>query len=90
MRDFQNYTSSQKKNGATQDNVSLIKELAKKYEGASEGELIAAIMQEAEKGKRNGTLTNSDIDNFQNVLMPMLNANQKAILKNVVNKIKNG
>ena len=31
MRDFQNYTSSQKKNGATQDNVSLIKELAKKY-----------------------------------------------------------
>ena len=47
-------------------------------------------MQEAEKGKRNGTLTNSDIDNFQNVLMPMLNANQKAILKNVVNKIKNG
>ncbi len=90
MRDFQKYTSSPKKNGSTQDNVSLIKELAKKYEGASEGELIAAIMQEAEKGKRNGTLTNADIDNFQNVLMPMLNDNQKAILKNVVKKIKNG
>lgn len=88
MRDFQSYTSKPNSDKSSKDYLSLIKDLAKKYEGASEGELITAIMLEAEKGRRNGTLTNADIDNFQNVLMPMLNSNQRALLKNVIDKIK--
>ena len=46
-------------------------------------------MLEAEKGRKNGTLSDADVDNFANMIAPMLNPSQKAKLKAVVNKIKN-
>ena len=87
MRDFNSYKPNNN-SSSNQDYMSVISSLAKKYEGASESDLISAIMQEAEKGRRNGTLTDSDIDNFARVLSPMLNANQQKKLQSVVKKIK--
>ena len=87
MRDFNSYKPNNNSNG-NQDYMSVISNLAKKYEGASESDLISAIMLEAEKGRRNGTLTDSDIDNFARVLSPMLNPNQQKKLQSVVKKIK--
>ena len=66
----------------------VLKSFAKKYEGASEDQIINEIMLEAQKGKRNGTLTNADIDRFKNMLYPMLNSNQRAKLEKVIKKIK--
>ncbi|MBO5851577.1 MAG: hypothetical protein J6R29_04525, partial [Clostridia bacterium] len=59
-----------------------------KYEGASEEDIISAIMLEAEKGRKRGTLTDSDIDNFYKMLYPMLNSSQQKKLNSVINKIK--
>ena len=55
---------------------------------ASENELLSEIMKEAEKGRRNGTLTDSDIDRFKSMLEPMLNSSQRAKLNKIVDKIK--
>jgi hypothetical protein len=85
MRDFKSYKPE---NNSSQNYMNIISSLAKKYEGASESDLISAIMLEAEKGRKNGTLTNNDIDNFVKVLSPMLNASQQKKLYEVVKKIK--
>ena len=87
MRDFNSYKPND--NSSNSNNyMGLLKNLAEKYEGASETELISAIVKEAEKGRRNGTLTDSDIDNFVKTLYPLLNANQKRRLDSVISKIK--
>ncbi len=86
MRDFNNYQKSGDKNQA--DAMNAIKNFAGKYEGASESELLSEIMKEAEKGRKNGTLSDSDIDRFKSVLEPMLNSSQRAKLNKIVDKIK--
>ena len=87
MRDFSNF-KPENNNGSANSYGDLIKNLASKYVGASENELISAIIVEAEKGRRNGTLSDSDIDNFALSLSPMLNASQKKKLSLVIEKIK--
>ncbi len=87
MRDFNSFNSNNNQNSQNA-NMDLLKGLAKKYEGASEDEIISAIMQEAEKGRKRGTLSDSDIDNFAKMLYPMLNSSQRKKLTEVVDKIK--
>ncbi|MBR5438631.1 MAG: hypothetical protein IKV61_00220 [Clostridia bacterium] len=85
MRNFNNFEGNKQNNG---DAFNVLKGFAKQYEGASEQDIISAILKEAEKGKRNGTLKDSDIDNFANMLYPMLNAAQRKQLEKVVKTIK--
>ena len=90
MRDFNSYEKKETVNqGLNGDAMNNLRKLAGKYEGASENDLISAIMIEAEKGRRNGTLSDADVDNFANMIAPMLNPSQRAKLKAVVSKIKN-
>jgi hypothetical protein len=89
MRDFNSYKPNDTSSNSN-NYMGLLKNLAEKYEGASETELISAIVKEAEKGRKNGTLTDSDIDNFVKTLYPLLNANQKRRLDSVISKIKKG
>ena len=86
MRDFNNYNSN---TNMDKNSSEMLKNFAKKYEGASEDKLISEIMKEAEKGRKNGTLTNAEIDRFKNMLSPMLNSEQRKKLENVVEKLKN-
>lgn len=86
MRDFNNFSqNSQKPDGNAME---TLRSFAKKYEGASEEDIISQIMVEAQKGRANGTLTNADIDRFKNMLYPMLNQKQREKLDKVVKKLK--
>ena len=87
---FANFQFYYKPNGNSQDAgaYDMLKKFANKYEGASKNDLISAIKKEAEKGRKNGTLSNKDIDNFANMLLPMLNNSQKAELKKIVEELK--
>lgn len=87
MRDFNNFKPNNNDNSQNA-NLDLLKNLARKYEGASEEDIISAIMLEAEKGRKRGTLSDSDIDNFAKMLYPMLNPSQQKKLNSVVSKIK--
>ncbi len=84
MRKFNDYTP----NNNSDNYMNILKSFADKYEGASQSEIISAILKEAEKGRRNGTLTDSDIDNFVTLLRPMLNQSQQKELDKVVAQIK--
>ncbi len=87
MRKFNDF--SPKDDNKEQNYMNVIRGFAQKYEGASQSELISAMLAEAEKRKRNGTLSDQDIDNFAKMLRPMLNPSQQKELDNVISKIKN-
>ncbi|MBQ7642607.1 MAG: hypothetical protein IJS67_01775 [Clostridia bacterium] len=90
MKDFNDY-EPKKDAGSTaisEDAFNLFSRLAAKYEGKSGGELMKAIIEEAENGRKRGTLTDEDIDKFAQTISPMLSDGQKKILNTVVAKIK--
>ena len=49
---------------------------------------MAQIILEAEKGRRNGTLTDQDIDDFASKVSPILNDKQRKMLSQVVARLK--
>ena len=67
MEDFNDYANNSEE---FQDKnlFNLVNSIAAKYDGKSQNELLAAIYKEAQKGKRAGTLTNTEIDNFAKML----------------------
>ena len=65
-----------------------VMEIAQKYEGKSANELLKAIYEEAEKGKKNGTLTNDEIDAFSLMLSPFLDQQKRKILEKIVTELK--
>ncbi len=75
-----------KMNGVAFD---MLKAMADKYEGASEKDLISAILAEAVKARAAGTLSDEEIDSFAAQISPMLTQAQRSRLNAVIAKIKN-
>ena len=98
MKDFKSYSDehpqNNSQNGTTQDagqlnnTVELAKILSKAMNGKSERQILGTIIAEAERGKREGTLTNADLDNFYNALSPLLDGFKKKKLKEVITRLK--
>lgn len=96
MKDFKSYTPENDNNtNDTQkpqdvnDTVNLAKAISKAMNGKSQGQLLSTIIAEAERGKRNGTLTNADLDNFYNALAPLVDGFKRKKLKEVITQLKN-
>ena len=97
MNDFKSYKpdDNQNKNSpADNENkinstVELAKAVTRAMSGKSEGQLLHTIISEAERGKREGTLTNADLDNFYNALSPMVDGIKRKKLKEVITRLKN-
>ncbi len=85
MEDFNSYS----KNHQTPDNLAdMVKKLSSEFDGKSQNDLFRAIYSEAEKNKKNGTLTNEELDNFARMISPMLDQKQKSYLNKIVEKLK--
>lgn len=80
MKDFKDFTDSRLSDAALR--------VEKEYAGKSESDIFGEILSRAEKGKREGTLTNADIDRFYSALSPSLTAAQRKKLKKVVEDLK--
>ena len=59
--------------------VNMAAMLAKAFNGKSEGQVLQTIIAQAEQGKRDGTLTNADLDNFYNTLAPLLDGFKRGL-----------
>ncbi len=94
MQDFNSYVNSQNNkqkdgaNGIDKNLYNLVQSLAGRFDGKSQGELIKAIYEEAKKGKQKGTLSNADIDNFVNMLSPMLDDKKRKMLLKIAEELK--
>lgn len=74
--------------GNVEQTVNMASMLAKAFEGKSEGQIWQTILAQAEQGKRDGTLTNADLDNFYNAIAPMLDGFKKQKLRSIIAKLK--
>lgn len=93
MEDFNEYakTADSRKKTDAQGAGNLfdtVRKLAQRFDGKSTNDLIRAIYAEAEKGKRAGTLTNADIDNFAAFLSPALDEKKRRYLKKIAEDLK--
>lgn len=90
MQDFNDYikNSSGKKDIGSGNLFDLVNSLAGKFDGKSQNELMKAVYEEAKRGKQNGTLTNADIDNFSNMLAPLLDDKKRKMLYKIVEELK--
>ena len=85
------YTGGGVDNGNSDGNgtvAELTKKLAETFNGQPTGAMLKSILREAEEKNRAGLLTNAEIDAFYEQFSPMLNAQQRATLKNVVERLK--
>lgn len=91
MKDFNSFKSNKQKTSSESFGSSpyeIFANLSKKYEGKSSDELMQAIIKQAEVGRKNGTLSDSDIDNFASTVAPLLSDKQRKTLNSVVAKLK--
>lgn len=83
-----NTYNAQSAGGDVNSAVNMAEMMAKAFAGKSEGQILQTILAQAEQGKRDGTLTNADIDNFYNAVAPMLDGFKRQKLKNIVARLK--
>ena len=90
MNDFKSYNPPEDKNNKAELNttVDFANAVAKAMNGKSQGQLWQQILSEAERGKREGRLTNADLDNFYNMVSPMVDGFKRKKLKEVIAKLK--
>lgn len=94
MKKFTDYASQE--NNAYNKGESLnsnesafefLKRVASKYEGASESDLISAILREAKVAKEQGRLSTEEIERFVSTISPMLSASQRKKLQGIITQI---
>ena len=92
MKDFKSYKPEENNNDEKPQNVeqtvNLAAAMAKAFNGKSEGQIWQTILEQAEQGKRNGTLTNADLDNFYAALSPLVDGFKRQKLKSIISKLK--
>ena len=91
MKDFKSYNpndNDKKSDETLNSSMDFAKTVASAMNGKSEAQIWRTILAEAERGKRAGTLTNEDIDNFAASVMPLLDGYKRKKLKEVIAKLK--
>ncbi len=88
MRSYKNYTKKAEERTQTGTAEALAMKLAAAYNGKSNASMFKSILEEAEKSKRAGTLSNEEIESFYQSFAPMLNSSQRRQLKEVVDRLK--
>ena len=85
MASFNDYVKNEK---VDKSSLEILKNFTARYEGMSEEEMIKQILQEAEKNRKSGKLTDEELDNFANMLMPLLSSSQQKKLTKIISRLK--
>ena len=65
-----------------------LKDMAKKYEGTGENEILRDLSGAVERGKRDGSLDDKKIDSIAAQIAPMLNSQQRGKLEQLMKTLK--
>ncbi len=77
---------TEEKDAATAEE--LTKKIAAAYNGKSNLTMLKNILEEAERSKRAGTLSNEEIESFYQSFSPMLNGFQRKQLRGIIDRLK--
>jgi hypothetical protein len=75
-------------NNSAENTINLAANIAKAFSGKSEGQIYSTIIAQAEQGKRDGTLTNADLDNFYNAVAPLVDGFKRKKLAQIIARLK--
>lgn len=89
MNDFKNYKPPENSDKSPEQTAKMANYIARAMNGKSESQLWRAIISEAERGKREGRLTNADLDNFYNSISGMVDGAKRKKLKEIIDRLKN-
>ena len=86
MKNLRNHihTSQEQEQSA----MELTKKIAAAYDGKSSMGIWMQILSEAEKSKREGKLSNEEIEEFYSQFSPMLDDGQRKQLRAVIERLK--
>ena len=88
MKSFKDYKQAQVTREESATAEELARKLASAYHGKSNADMMQGILEEAEKSKRAGTLSNEDLDAFYNTFSPMLDCAGRKKLQAVIQRLK--
>ena len=92
MQDFNDFIKNgnggEENFSGNQNVIDMVTKMAKQFDGKSQQDLIKSVFEEAKKRKKAGTLSNSEIDGFYNMLYPMLDDKQRKMLSKIVSDLK--
>lgn len=71
-----------------QQAANLAAQIAKAFYGKSQKDVWQTILAQAEQGKKDGTLTNEDLDNFYKTVYPLVDGVKRQKLKSIIAKLK--
>ena len=90
--DSTNENKESKENREQQPNpqyaANLAAQIAKAFYGKRQKDVWQTILAQAEQGKRDGTLTNEDLDNFYRTVYPLVDGVKRQKLKSIIAKLK--
>ena len=89
LKSFKKHYKKSKSSDHSRPATDCIKAKAQEYVGKSDEDLISDIVREAKKSKQNGSLSETQLNQFAESVAPMLNQEQRARLQSVLNIIKN-
>lgn len=84
MDDFASYSPKEQQTDWTKE----AQKIAAGYNGKNENELTREIFARAAEGKKNGSLTNEQIDLFYSQFAPMLDGVKRKKLKRLIEQLK--
>ena len=67
----------------------ILRSFSEEYEGKTEREMWTEILSLAKEGRKNGTLSNEDIDSYVQMLLPLLGEDQQKKLLKISQRLKN-
>lgn len=91
---FSDYKNERSKKSDKQNNFSgeystdMLQGFLRGYEGKSKSDIVSEIVKVAEKNRREGKLTDKDLDDFAMLLTPSLNSAQKKELDAIISRLK--
>lgn len=95
MRDFKNFTPSPKekeqekvekevKRDEKQFDTSSVEDMIKSREGRTEEELMSELKQTVASARREGRLSQAELENFQKTVQPFLSSEQTKRLEEIL------
>lgn len=91
---FSDYKKQKNKDGVKSEvkldknQEKFIKTFLNGYEGKQKSEILSEIIKVAEKNRREGKLSDKDLDDFSNMISPMIDSEQKRELEEIIARLK--
>lgn len=91
-RDFRSFSKEHKSDAEkilneNKEQANKYEDIINKYKNMNQGDLMSNLLTEAMKLKKEGKLDANSLNSLRSTLSPFLNAEQKEMLNNLINKI---